>query len=60
VLDEVVDARTYGGMHYRFSSEVGAVIGRKAAARAARTFRPARGHHHDDGGDDDEEDCDRH
>jgi hypothetical protein len=61
VLDEVIDARTYGGMHYRFSSEVGAVIGRKAAARAARTFRPARGHHHDHhDGDDDDEDGDRH
>jgi vanadium-dependent haloperoxidase-like protein len=53
-IDEVIDARVYGGMHYRSSSEVGAGMGKKVARRAAHAFRPA--HHHDD--DDDDEDCD--
>jgi hypothetical protein len=53
VIDEVHDARVYGGLHYRFSSEAGESIGRKAARHAARAFRPARGGH---GSDD--EDCD--
>ena len=52
-LDEVIDARVYGGMHYRFSGETGAEIGKKAARLAARAFRPA---HHDD--DDDDDHCD--
>lgn len=56
-LDEVVDARVYGGMHYRFTGEVGARIGGKVARLAARTFRPARGHHHGPHGHDDHE-CD--
>jgi hypothetical protein len=53
-LDEVVDARIYGGMHYRFSGEAGAAIGKKAAKLADRAFRPAR--HGDD--DDDDDHCD--
>jgi hypothetical protein len=53
-LDEMVDARVYGGMHYRFSSEAGAVIGRKAAREAARAFRPARFDRDDEGHDDDD------
>jgi hypothetical protein len=53
-LDEVHDARVYGGMHYRFSSEAGAAIGRKAAREAARAFRRARfGQDGDDHDDDD-------
>jgi hypothetical protein len=40
-LDEVIDARVFGGMHYRFSVEAGATIGERAAARAARAFRPS-------------------
>ena len=52
-LDEVIDARVYGGMHYRFSGEAGAAIGRKAARLADRAFRPAR-----HGDDDDDDHCD--
>jgi hypothetical protein len=47
-LDEVIDARVYGGMHYRFSGDVGAKIGKEAAKQAARAFRSA--------GDDDDDD----
>jgi len=42
-LDEVIDARVYGGMHFRFSGETGAEVGAKAARAAVRAFRPARG-----------------
>jgi hypothetical protein len=41
VLDEVIDARVFGGMHYRSSGEVGARMGRQAARLAARAFGPA-------------------
>jgi hypothetical protein len=51
-LDEVIDARVYGGMHYRSSVETGARIGRKASRMAAHAFR--RAHH----GDDDHTGCD--
>jgi hypothetical protein len=58
-LAEVVDARVYGGMHYRFSGEAGSEIGRKASRLAARAFRPRHGHDDDDhdhcDGDDDDE-----
>jgi hypothetical protein len=52
-IEEVIDARVYGGMHYRSSSEVGARMGRRAAKRAAHAFRPAcddtaDGQDHDD------------
>jgi len=30
-LEEVIDARTYGGMHYRNSSRVGAALGRQVS-----------------------------
>ena len=30
-LEEVIDARTYGGMHYRNSSRVGAAVGRQVS-----------------------------
>ena len=55
-LGEVIDARVYGGMHYRSSGEVGATVGKKAARRAARAFRPA---FDGDFGDGDEDDSDR-
>jgi hypothetical protein len=48
-MEEVIDARVYGGMHYRSSVEVGERIGRKSARLASRAFRPAI----DFGGDDD-------
>jgi hypothetical protein len=57
-LDEVVDARVYGGMHYRSSSEVGAAMGRKVARQAARAFRPAHGLDPDDADDDGDHDRD--
>jgi hypothetical protein len=57
-LDEVIDARVYGGMHYRFSGEVGARIGRESAKQAARAFGPAcnadHDHDHSHDRDDDE------
>ena len=56
---EVIDARVYGGMHYRFSVENGAEIAKKASRLAARAFRPRHGHDDDDhdhcDGDDDDE-----
>ena len=52
-LDEVIDARVYGGMHFRFSVEAGAEIGREAARLAARAFRPAAGDDEDDRRDQD-------
>ena len=59
-LDEVIDARVYGGMHYRFSGEVGAEIGRKASRLAARAFRPRHGHDDDDHCDCDDDDDEGH
>jgi hypothetical protein len=55
-LDEVINARVFGGMHYRSSIEVGARMGRQAAKRAARAFRPALDDGRDDEGDDRDED----
>ena len=40
-IEEVIDARVFGGMHYRSSSETGARMGRQVAKRAAKAFRPA-------------------
>ena len=55
-LEEVVNARVYGGMHYRSSVETGARIGKKAARRAARAFgRDGHGDDEDDGGESREE-----
>lgn len=47
LLAEVINARTYGGMHFRNSSEHGASLG-KAVARwmTAHAFAPYRGHGH--------------
>ena len=42
-LREVLDARVYGGMHFRNSTRVGAVIGRKVARRTARLFERGGG-----------------
>jgi hypothetical protein len=53
VLDEVIDARVFGGMHYRSSVETGARVGKEAARLAVRAFRPARDTDADD--DDGEE-----
>ena len=48
-IGEVIDARVWGGMHYRSSSETGARIGKQAARLAARAFRPLN--RRDDDGD---------
>jgi len=43
VVDEIEDARVYGGMHFRTSVEDGADIGRRVAKLVdKRQFRPAR------------------
>ena len=38
-LEEVLDARIYGGMHYDFSNNAGAKIGRSVSRLAAKRFR---------------------
>jgi hypothetical protein len=40
---EIINARVYGGMHYRNSVEVGARIGEQVADWVAYFFRPKRG-----------------
>jgi len=43
LIKEIVDARVYGGMHYRTSGEDGVLIGRNVARRMAKHFfQPAR------------------
>jgi hypothetical protein len=37
-LQEVIDARVYGGMHYRSSSRVGATLGRQVSRHVTRHF----------------------
>jgi hypothetical protein len=42
-LQEVLAARIYGGMHYRTSTRIGAVLGREVSRYTTRHFfRPAR------------------
>ena len=42
-VDEVIDARIYGGFHYRTSDEVGARVGRQVAKFVVRhALRPER------------------
>src|SRR5262245_56280843 len=42
-LDEVLDARVYGGMHYRNSTEKGAKIGKQVSHQVTRHFfQPSR------------------
>jgi hypothetical protein len=44
-LTEVLDARIYGGMHYRNSTRIGAKIGRQVSRFTTRHFfRPAKHH----------------
>jgi hypothetical protein len=46
---EVVDARIYLGIHFRFADEAARTLGTKVADWAfANYFRPLRGHHDDD------------
>lgn len=43
-LDEVLDARVYGGMHYRNSTHKGAILGKQVSRFVtAHFFRPATG-----------------
>jgi len=43
-LDEVLDARVYGGMHYRNSTQKGALLGKQVSRFVtAHFFRPTRG-----------------
>jgi hypothetical protein len=42
-LQDILDARVYGGMHFRNSTEKGAIIGKQVSHFATRHFfRPAR------------------
>jgi hypothetical protein len=44
-LQEVLDARIYGGMHYRNSTHKGAILGKQVSHFATRHFfRPRHGH----------------
>ena len=46
-LEEVINARVYGGMHYRNSGNHGAVLGRSVAKWIAKhALRPRDGHKH--------------
>lgn len=38
MVKEVIDARVYGGMHYRTSGEAGAVIGKKVARYVSKHY----------------------
>jgi len=38
VVKEIADARVFGGMHYRFSTEDGATLGRKTAQWIGKRF----------------------
>jgi hypothetical protein len=42
---EIIDARVYGGMHFRNSVEVGATMGEHVADWVAFAFRGRHGHH---------------
>jgi hypothetical protein len=43
-LQDALDARVYGGMHYRNSTRMGAIIGKQVSHFATRHFfRPTRG-----------------
>ncbi len=46
-LSEVIDARTYGGMHYRNSSRVGSVVGKQVARYALKHNFLKSGHNPD-------------
>jgi len=52
IVTEVINARVYGGMHYRTSGEEGAAIGRKVSEWVARhcfKLREGRGEDHERG-----------
>jgi hypothetical protein len=52
-LKEVINARVWGGIHFRAADEQGAVIGKQVAKwERKHFFKPVRSHSHDDQGDD--------
>jgi hypothetical protein len=55
IVREVINARVYGGMHFRTSGQDGATIGRKVAMWVARHYFK-RVHDHDGDRDDDDDD----
>jgi hypothetical protein len=56
IIDQVIQARIYGGMHFRTSNEAGVRMGKQVARWIAKNyFRPVR---HDGGRDDDHDDGD--
>jgi hypothetical protein len=53
LVDDILDARVYGGMHFRSSNEDGITMGEKVAKYVAKHyFRPRHGCDGDDPGDD--------
>jgi hypothetical protein len=38
IIEEIIEARIYGGLHYRFSDEAGAQIGKKAAQWVSKYY----------------------
>jgi hypothetical protein len=51
-LTEVLDARIYGGMHYRHSTRIGAKVGKQVSRFATRRFlRPVRDDRDEDDGE---------
>jgi hypothetical protein len=52
-LKEVINARVWGGIHFRTADEQGAVIGKQVAKwERKHFFKPVRSHPHEDQGDD--------
>jgi hypothetical protein len=50
---EIIDARTWGGLHYRFSTEAGVALGRDLARYDLRhAFQPVDCEEHHSGEDD--------
>jgi hypothetical protein len=49
LVSEIINARVYGGMHFRNSGEHGVRLGRKVADVVTDDyFRPIRPRHHED------------
>jgi hypothetical protein len=54
IVRDVINGRIYGGMHYRFSGNAGAEIGRHVSRYVAKHyFRPVKGHDDRNGDEDD-------
>lgn len=49
ITDDIDDARVYGGIHFRFDQEAGALQGRRVGAHTyRRNLRPPRGSHNEE------------